>query len=147
MKTLVVYYSRKGYTEQAALQAVKENETDFLCIETAENTAGYNGFLDCMRMVLSKKEPVLFPYDTDIASYDKVIICAPVWCGALCAPMAAFIRKEKHNIKSAEYIFLHLLPGSIAAVADETDQILRLKREKFTAIHCVFGHIIKEETI
>ena len=145
MKTLVVYYSRKGNTEKVALAKAKELEADFLAIDTIENVAGYNGFRNCAKFAFSKKEMILFPYDTDISSYEKVIICSPIWFSGLSAPMKTFIKKEKHNIRKAEYIFTHALQTDVKAVAAETDRILRLKNDKYTSIQCAHGKIIKEE--
>ncbi|MBR3869373.1 MAG: flavodoxin family protein [Clostridia bacterium] len=145
MKTLVVYYSRKGNTEKIALEKAKELEADFLAIDTIENVAGYNGFSNCVKSLISKDDMTLFPYDTDVAAYDKVIICAPIWFSKLCAPMQTFIKKEKHNIKKAEYIFVHALKTDVKAVAAETDKILRLKNDKYTSIQCMYGKIKTEE--
>ena len=145
MKTLVVYYSRKGYTERIALDKAKELEADFLAIDTTENIAGYNGITNCLKTLFSKDDMVLFPYDTDIASYDKVIICAPIWFSKLCAPMQTFIKKEKHNIRDAEYIFVHALKTDVKAIAAETDRILRRKNTKYTSIQCIYGKIKTEE--
>ncbi|MBO5933984.1 MAG: flavodoxin family protein [Clostridia bacterium] len=145
MKTLVVYYSRKGNTEKIALEKAKELEADFLAIDTTENVAGYNGFTNCLKTLFSKDDMALFPYDTDVASYDKVIICAPVWFSKLCAPMQTFIKKEKHNIRDAEYIFVHALKTDVKAIAAETDRILRLKNSKYTSIQCIYGKIKTEE--
>lgn len=145
MKTLVVYYSRKGYTEKIALAKAKELEADFLAIDTIENVAGYNGFTNCAKAAFSKKNMELFPYDTDVSSYEKVIICAPIWFSGLCSPMQTFIKREKHNIKKAEYIFVHALQTDVSAVAAQTDKILRLKNDKYTSIQCVNGKIKKEE--
>lgn len=145
MKTLVVYYSRKGYTEKIALEKTRELEADFLAIDTIENVAGYNGFTNCLKTAFSKKDMELFPYDTDIASYDKVIICAPIWFSELCPPMKTFIKKEKHNIKKAEYIFVHASDADMSSVAAATDKVLRLKNDKYTSIQCVLGKIKKEE--
>ena len=145
MKTLVVYYSRKGNTEKIALAKAKELEADFLAIDTIENVAGYNGIKNCAKFTFSKKDMILFPYDTDVSSYEKVIICSPIWFSGLSAPMKAFIKKEKHNISKAEYIFVHALQTNVNAVAAATDRILRLKNDKYTSIQCVYGKIIKEE--
>ena len=145
MKTLVVYYSRKGNTENIALAKAKELEADFLAIDTIENVAGYNGFKNCVKFAFSKKDMILFPYDTDISSYEKVIICSPIWFSGLSTPMKTFIKKEKHNIRKAEYIFVHALQTDAKAVAAETDRILRQKNDKYTSIQCVNGKIIKEE--
>lgn len=145
MKTLVVYYSRKGNTEKIALAKARELDADFLAIDTIENVAGYNGFSNCAKAAFSKDDMILFPYDTDVASYDKVIICAPIWFSKLCAPMQTFIKKERHNIKKAEYIFVYALQADVKAVAAETDKILRLKNNKYTSVQCVYGKIKKEE--
>lgn len=145
MKTLVVYYSRKGYTEKIAIEKARETGADFLAIDTIENVAGYNGFSNCITSSLFNRDMQLFPYDTDIASYDKIIICAPIWFADLCAPMKTFIKKEKHNIRKAEYIFVHAMPTNLKPVADKMDKILRLKNDKYTSIECVFGKIKKEE--
>ena len=142
-KTLVVYYSRKGYAEKAALQAAKDLNCDFLEIDTIENTAGYGGFFNCIKMGAGKKEAILFPYDTVISDYDKIIICSSVWMGDVAAPMKEFIKKERHNIKRAEYILLHGFPDSYENIPLELDKILRLKHEKFTSIQCGLGKFHK----
>lgn len=150
MKTLVVYYSRKGYTEKIAFDKVrsekeKGDEVDFLCLETLSNTAGFDGFRNCLVKSASGGEMELFPYETDVASYDKVIVCTPVWCGKTALPMKAFLTREKHNINKAEYVIVHFLDSNMDAVADEIDKILRLKRDNYTSIQCVWGKIKKEE--
>ena len=150
MKTLVVYYSRKGYVEKIAdtkIKAEREagNELDFLCLDTLCTTVGYNGLRNCLVKTATGGEMELFPYECDVASYDKVIICTPVWGGKVAAPMKTFLTKEKHNISRAEYVIVHFLDGDMSAVADEMDKILRLKREKFTSVQCVWGKVKKEE--
>lgn len=150
MKTLVVYYSRKGYVEKIAdakIKAEREagNEVDFLSLETISNTAGYDGLRNCLVKIATGGEMELFPYECDVASYDKVIICTPVWGGKAALPIKSFITKEKHNISVFEYVIVHFLDGNMSAVADEMDVILRKKREKYTSIQCVWGKIKKEE--
>ncbi len=150
MKTLVVYYSRKGNVEKIAdakIKAERENgnEVDFLSLETLSNTAGYDGLRNCLVKIATGGDMELFPYDTDVASYDKVIICTPVWGGKVALPMKTFLTREKHNISCAEYVIVHFLDGNMSGVADEMDKILRLKREKYTSVQCVWGKIKKEE--
>ena len=105
MKTLVVYYSRKGNTENIALAKAKELEADFLAIDTIENVAGYNGFKNCVKFAFSKKDMILFPYDTDIFSYEKVIICSPIWFSGLSTPMKTFIKKVRQRSKSFRFLY------------------------------------------
>ena len=55
------------------------------------------------------------------------------------------MKKEKHNITKAEYVFFHFLPADTNKIADEADRMLRLKRDKVTSVQCMTGKIIKEE--
>lgn len=146
MKMLVVYYSRKGQTENIALRAAEEYGADFLNIEPIDNVAGYDGFIGCALAAFSKKKMTLFPYEEDISSYDKVIICSPVWFGKISAPMLSFMEREKYNISSAEYIFVHALPVNAGALADEADKILRIRDSGFKSVQTLCGHILKEES-
>lgn len=145
MKTLVVYYSRKGYTEKIALEKVRELDADFLALDTIENVAGYNGIQNCIKTALTKKDMELFPYDTDVSSYDKTIICSPIWFSEPAAPVKTFMKREKHNIKNAEYIFVHALPDNVSKAAAYADKVLRLRKSKYTSIQCILGKIKKEE--
>lgn len=145
MKTLVVYYSRKGYTEKIALAKARELSADFLCLETIENVAGYNGFINCITNMLTKKDMELFPYDTDISAYDKVIICSPIWFSEPAAPIKTFMKREKHNIKNAEYIFVHSSADNASKACRYSDKILRLTGSHYTSVQSVFGKIKKEE--
>lgn len=142
MKQLVVYYSRKGYTESVALDIAKKENADFLEIETIENTIGWYGFLNCMRLASLGKRAELFPYETNISEYDKVIIVTSVWCSSAAAPMITFLEREKHNIKEAEYVFVHFLPNKPTAAAAKLDKLLRFKAPaKASFIKCNFGHM------
>lgn len=148
MKTLVVYYSRKGQTENIALRAAEECGADFLNIEPIDSVAGYDGFIGCALAAFSRKKMTLFPYDEDIASYEKVIICSPVWFGKISAPMLSFMETEKHNISSAEYILVHALPVNACALADEADKILRIKKGgSVRSVQTLCGHILKDESL
>lgn len=150
MKTLVVYYSRKGYVEKIADEQIKTereagNDVAFISLETLSNTAGYDGLRNCLVKIATGGEMELFPYDTDVAAYDKVIICTPVWGGKVALPMKTFLEREKHNISNAEYVIVNFLGSDTAGVADEMDRILRLKRHKYTSVQCVWGKIKKSE--
>ena len=145
MKNLVVYYSRKGNTEKIALEKAKELQADFLCIETTENLNGYDGIPNCIKTSFAKEDVIIFPYDTDVASYDKVIICTPLWFSLPAAPIKAFMQKEKHNINCAEYIFVNALGDNGSKAADFCNKTLRLRKCKYTSIQCVMGKIKKEE--
>ena len=145
MKNLVVYYSGKGNTEKIALAKAKELQADFLRIETPENVTGFDGFPNCMKTLFAKEDMLIFPYETVIASYDKVIICTPLWFSLPAAPIKTFMKKEKHNIKCAEYVFVNALGDNGKKAADFCDKTLRLRKSRYTSIQSVRGKIKKEE--
>ena len=92
-----------------------------------------------------KDDMILFPYNTDVASYDKVIICTPLWFSLPAAPIKTFMKKEKHNINCAEYIFVNALGDNGSKAADFCNKTLRLRKCRYTCIQSVRGEIKKEE--
>ena len=72
----------------------------------------------------------------DIKLYKKIIIVFPIWVFSVSAPIRNFHYKYSKGINKVEYIFTHFMNVDFENVADEVDQILNKKREKFTSI-CV----------
>lgn len=72
----------------------------------------------------------------DIKLYKKIIIVSPIWVFSASAPIRNFCYKYSKEINKVEYIFTHFMNVDFENVADEVDQILNKKREKFTSI-CV----------
>ena len=51
------------------------------------------------------KTPVpLQKISADIASYDSVYVCGPIYMGQLISPLATFIKKNKKTIKSLHFV-------------------------------------------
>ena len=146
MKTLVVYYSRKGSTRRLALDRAQELGADFLELETVVDVTGPAGFLRCGAYASTGKSMPIFPYDTDVSSYDKVIIFSPIWAGKVCSPVMEFIRRERANIYDADYVFVSGSGKPDAEVlAAGLDKILRLDHGSAENIQNAFIKTSKRE--
>ena len=146
MKTLVVYYSRKGSVRKLALERAEELGADFLELETVTDVTGPSGFMRCGASAVTGKSMPIFPYDTDVSSYDKVIIFSPVWAGKVSTPVMEFVRKERRNIYEADYVFVS---GSgkpdAETLAVGLDKILRLDHGSAENIKNPFIKTAKKE--
>ncbi len=127
MKILVVFYSRKGAVRRLALQRAEELGADFLELETVVDTAGPFGYVRCALKSVTGSSMPLFPYDTDVSSYDKVIIFSPIWADKPANPVIEFVKRERNNIYEADYVFVSQ-SGRIneEKLAERLDGILRL---------------------
>ena len=75
MKTLIACYSFTGNTLKAAESLKSEINADLIRIEPQKDT-GY--LAKCLNAMLKKKTP-LKPCKTDLAGYDALVVCSPVW--------------------------------------------------------------------
>ena len=127
MKTLVVFYSRKGSVRRLALQRAEELGADFLELETVTDVTGPVGYVRCALKAVTGGSMPLFPYDKDVSSYDKVIIFSPVWADRPANPVMEFVKRERRNIYAADYVFVSM-SGRIdeEKLALRLDKILRL---------------------
>ena len=98
MKTLIVYYSRTGFTRQVALEMAKILGAD--CEEITEdlNRGGIKGYLISGREALKRCIPEIKEIKSDIANYDVVVLGTPVWVGTMSSPMRSFLAKYKDKL-------------------------------------------------
>jgi flavodoxin len=132
MKTLVVFYSYDGNSAlvvEELQKALGEGcDTLELRIEDGTRRSGLAKYLWGGRMVFSRTNPTLKPYDTAIDGYDLVILGGPVWAGAPAPALQSFIAKTKPEGKKIGLFLCHgggpgksfdklkaLLPGNVIA--------------------------------
>ena len=140
MKTLVVFYSRKGSTERIARGIAAELEADTLWLDTVYDLFGTGGFCQALGSSVFNRELLLFPYDEQVSDYDRVIICTPIWAGKVCRPVLEFCRKERHNVMAADYVFVSAT-GKVNAdrLADSLDRLLRLEHGSVRVFRSLLG--------
>jgi len=142
-KHLVIYFSRMGYTEKAAMEAAPG--AVFYELKASEPTSGIGGFWWCGFCGLRRREMPIEPVGLDLKQYEHVTLCASIWVFSLCGPMRRFCREAAGSIKSADYILLHHTPGKYAHAADEMDRLLGIRRKKYTSICCKMGRFVRKE--
>lgn len=96
MKSLIVYYSYEGNSEEIA-KAIKEvTDADVLCIapKKENKTKSLYRFIWGGMQVYMTKKPELMPYEVDLDKYDTVFIGSPVWFGTYAPPINTFLSEN-----------------------------------------------------
>ncbi|MDD3335319.1 MAG: hypothetical protein PHI98_07355 [Eubacteriales bacterium] len=137
--TLVVYFSRMGYTRKIAYETANRLNAAVYEIKSTETTQGTLGFWWCGRYGMHGWDMPIEALQVDLTAYRKVIICSPIWVFGLAAPMRSFCRMAKGKLQRVDYILIHHMGASFTKVADEMDSLLGLKREHFYSIRCHVG--------
>lgn len=138
--TLVVYFSRMGYTRKLAYCAANETGADIYEVESAERTDGTPGFWWCGRYGMHGWDMPIKEIKVDLGSYQNVIICSPIWVFGPAAPMRSFCCAAKSKIKHVRYILVHHMGAPFEKAADEMDRLLGIRREGFTSVRCHIGN-------
>ncbi len=93
-RTLVIYYSQTGATEQVALEIARLLNADTLSIDV---TQPYDGTYDetiarCLKERELNMVPELKETGIDPAQYDTIFIGYPIWFGTYAPPVAALVK-------------------------------------------------------
>ncbi|OJU17068.1 MAG: hypothetical protein BGN88_06320 [Clostridiales bacterium 43-6] len=132
MKTLVVYYSRKGSVKAQAEQAAKEAGGDLAEIKCKTKYKGIIGFMKAGRQAMKKACP---PCESiSIAGYDKVIVCGAVWASTICAPVRSFLTEHAGTFPEISFILLHAGPEENKATIEEMDKIAGTTHSDYKSI-------------
>ena len=107
MRVLFVYYSRSGKVKTTAGKLAASRGADIIEIKDTVNRRGPIGYVKSGYQATKKKSTPIGRIDTDIASYDRVVVCGPVWAGSLSSPVRTFLEKYKDQIKEVEYVLMH----------------------------------------
>ncbi len=94
-KSLVIYYSQTGATEQVALEIAELLGADALSIDV---TQPYDGTYDetiarCLEERGAGVVPELKDMELDLAQYDKIFLGYPIWFGTYAPPVAALVKE------------------------------------------------------
>jgi flavodoxin len=107
MKTIVIYYSRKGSNKYLAEKISKS-----LSCEIEEIKPRLNVFL----LFLMNIHLGILSLKDDIKEYDRVILCGPIWMGKFIPPLRSFIKRYLLQIDKLVFV---TCCGSTYAKKDE----------------------------
>ena len=106
MKTLIVYYSFTGNNQALAFKLRERLQCDILRLEETGGRTGFSILLD----LVFKRHSKLKKYNVRLRDFDKIVLIAPVWAGAVGTPMQTFLQNEKDNIR--QYSFITVCSGA-----------------------------------
>jgi flavodoxin len=95
MKSIVVYYSRKGSNEYLARKISERLSCDMEAIRPRINA---------FSMILMNLNPGIRSLKSNISSYDRVILVGPVFMGRFIFPLRSFVKKYADQIKTLIFV-------------------------------------------
>ncbi len=95
MKSLVLYYSQKGSNRYLAELIAKKLHCDIEPIRPVLDVP----LLMMMGLHLGNKK-----LHHNLADYDRIILCGPIWTGQFIAPLRSFVKRQLASIKQLVFV-------------------------------------------
>lgn len=116
MKTLVVYYSYEGNTEQIAHAIRDTYHFDCISIKPIKEmkSKGFAKYVWGGAQVVMKVVPKIESIQVNLDEYDFIIIGSPIWAGTYAPPIRSFIEGTHCTNKRIGYFYTHLGGADLA---------------------------------
>jgi flavodoxin len=98
-RTLLVYFSRTGYTRKIAEEIAGRCGADLEAIEDVRARTGIIGYLRSAREAYKKLPIEIRPAVKNPADYDLVILGTPVWASNVSSPMRTYLTSHGRELK------------------------------------------------
>ncbi len=98
-KTLLVFYSRSGYTREAAQAIASTMDCDVEEIQEVTSHKGWLGYLRAGYEALKLKPAAIKLTAKNPADYEMVILGSPVWASHVPSPLRTYINAQKNKFK------------------------------------------------
>lgn len=148
MKSLIVYYSRKGRTAQIARTWAHKTGSSRLEIIPMAYRGTTREYLQYLMCTLTRREMELDLYNVDFSKYDRIVLMVPVICGMMSAPMRSFVRQEAGNLENVEYVIIHKgIKARQPKMVKWLDKTLGVKHLACSSIHQSFNKTFKARQI
>jgi menaquinone-dependent protoporphyrinogen IX oxidase len=95
MKTIVVYYSRKGSNKYLAEKIAEKLNCNIESIRPRLNIF----FFFLLNINLGIKQ-----LKSNLKEYDRIVLCGPIWMGKLIPPLQSFIKKYFNSITNLIFV-------------------------------------------
>jgi len=101
-QTLVIFYSRSGYTKLIG------NAIEIAChadVEHIKNGTrrGLIGYLRSGYEAMNKKMPDIKPVEKNLSQYRLIVVGTPVWAGNIASPVRTFITQYRDQLKDVAF--------------------------------------------
>ena len=132
--TLVVFFSRMGYTKKIAYEIANQNKYAILELKTNEKTDGTLGFWWCGRFGILHKCMSINDINLNLLDYSKVIVVTPIWVFNISSPVREFLNKYKEDLNNIELITTHYMKCRFNNAVDTVNKITNKKITNYESI-------------
>ena len=144
-RRLVIFFSRMGYTKKLAMEEANRTGACLAEIKAAERTEGTLGFWWCGRYGMHRWPMPVRETGVDLCSFDHVTVCSPIWVFRLSAPVRAFCRNVRGQIREADYLLCHHQRTPYWNAAEEMDRLLGLANSPAVSVCCREGRFLSRQ--
>jgi flavodoxin len=95
--TLVVYFSRTGYTRRVAEEIARAAGADCQEIRERSSRRGFLGYWRSAREALRGTAIEIEPGSLNPRDYELVVLGTPVWAGNVSSPVRAYIARHRRD--------------------------------------------------
>ncbi len=81
MNTVVIYYSFSGKTKAEAEKRAREYGAKLIAVKEKKHRGKIGTFLIGCPQAMKRSAVPIAPLGVDLAQFEKIVICAPVWAG------------------------------------------------------------------
>ncbi len=136
-RTLVAVYSRSGNTLAAAKQAAHILDADLLAIDSPDYPRSLDGQFRAIRDARARSVSAdLHHAALDIAPYESIVLCSPVWMFRPAVPLWAFV-DATHFAGRRTFLLLTGNSGYDPAMIDEFGQVIESRNGRLAGHHFV----------
>lgn len=143
-ETLVIYFSRMGYTKKLAYEIANEKKAMIYRVKTLERTEGTIGFWWCGRFGMNKMDMEIETIPFDASEYKEVIIVTPIWVFDVASPIKTLCKKIRGRVKEVSYVSCHYMKCDFKNVPIKLDEILGIKHKNYKSICCRKGKYLNK---
>lgn len=140
MKSICIYHTRSGNSEQIARIIADEIGAELFAVTDGKDRKGFFGYIGAAVVGLKKKLPVLLPNSPACPpeEYDKVVIIAPIWCENISPIMRAFLAHNKNRFHGELYYVITSMSG--LSYQSKIDDLCELTGKPYTNVLEVKTH-------
>lgn len=102
-KTLVVFYSRSGYTRKIAELLARALNADVDEIREPRGRTGGLGYLRSVYEVLRGARPPILQPRHHPHAYERIVIGTPVWARHISSPVRSYLTRHQDDLKHVAY--------------------------------------------
>lgn len=136
-KTLVAVYSRSGNTLAAAKEAAHILDADLLTIDTPDYPRSLGGQFQAIRDARARSISAdLHHASFDVAHYESIVLCSPVWLFRPAVPLWAFVDATNFSGRRT-FLLLTGNSGYDPLLIDEFGQVIESRNGRFAGHHFI----------